>query len=317
MSTLPALFVSREAERLGSARALRRQFEAGRFARVIPGVYMDRAEWTALDQDARYRTRVRASALRSKPAAQFSHDSAAAMYRLPSIGPWPETVHELTAHSAGGTSRRGIRRHTLRLDPASTTIEGVAVTSLLRTLIDVACTEPFVRSVAMIDQALRPARRGEPRWELGLPLLTKPQLVTVMDDLAPYRGLTAARHAVGFADGRSGSPAESFGRVQFYALGLEPPELQVEFFDEQGSIGYADFYWRELDLIVEVDGRSKYGPNRHFQRDISLDELVWQEKRREDRLRRVVKSFGRLDWGAIADRHTLATHVAHYGLRPK
>ena len=36
------------------------------------------------------------------------------LYRLPSIGSWPQQVHELTARSAVGTSRRGIRRHGAR-----------------------------------------------------------------------------------------------------------------------------------------------------------------------------------------------------------
>jgi hypothetical protein len=105
--------------------------------------------------------------------------------------------------------------------------------------------------------------------------------------------------------------------VQFHALKLPPPELQVPFFDDDGLIGYADFYWRELDLIGEVDGRSKYGPNRHFQRSITPEELVWQEKRREDRLRRVVTSFVRLDWQTIADRRALASRLSQYGLIAK
>jgi len=315
MSTLPALIVSSEAELLGSDRLLRKQFAAGMFARVAPGVYMDRAEWTRLDADGRYRALVRAAALRSRPGAQFSHDSAAALFRLPSIGPWPARVHELVAPAAGGTSRRGILRHGLGIDPHGTEVDGVAVSSLARTLVDVACTSPFVRAVAMIDQALRPEREGEPRWGLGIPLLTTGELSDVMDDLGPYRGLVSARRAVAFADGGAGSPAESFGRVQFHALRLPPPELQVPFSDDRGLIGYADFYWRELDLVVEVDGKAKYGQNRHFQKGVATDELLWREKQREDRLRRVVRSFDRIDWDTIADRRALAARLSQHGLR--
>ena len=315
MSNLPALVLSREADRLGSARLLRQQYADGKFVRVASGVYMEREEWAMLDADERYRALVRAAALRSAPGSQFSHDSAAAMFRLPSIGPWPARVHELVGPAAGGTSRRGILRHGLGTDPRATEVDGVTVTSLERTLIDVACTTPLVRAVAMIDQALRPAREGEPRWALGFPLVDKPALDTLMDTLEPYRGLVSARRAVDFANGGAGSPAESFGRVQFHALKLPPPELQVPFFDDNGLIGYADFYWRQLDLIGEVDGRSKYGGHRHFQRDISVEQLVWQEKQREDRLRRVVKSFVRLDWDTIADRRALAMRMAAQGLR--
>ncbi|WP_188509212.1 hypothetical protein [Conyzicola nivalis] len=317
MSKLPVLFLSREAEQLGSARLLRQQCAAGIFTRVAPGVYVDRAEWTGLNDDDRYRVRVRAAASRSAPGSQFSHDSAAAMLRLPSIGAWPARVHELVAPAAGGTSRRGILRHGLGLDPRATEIDGVCVTSIERTVIDVACTTTFVRSVAMIDQALRPEREGEPRWNLGIPLATKPGLLTLIDELDPYRGLVSARRAVEFADGGAGSPAESLGRVQFHALRLPPPELQVPFFDDRGLIGYADFYWREFDLIGEVDGRSKYGPQRHFQRGIPLEELLWQEKQREDRLRAAVRAFVRLDWAALNDRSGLASRMSQHGLRRK
>ena len=317
MPNLPALVLSREAERLGSARLLRQQYASGKFVRVAVGVYMDRDEWVSLGPDDRYRALVRAAALRSVPGSQFSHDSAAAMLRLPSIGPWSAQVHELVAPAPGGTSRRGILRHGLGVDPNPMEIDGVVVSSLERTLVDIACTAPFVRAIAMIDHALRPEREGEPRWSLGIPLVGKTALQTQIDTLEPYRGLVSARRAVDFADGGAGSPAESFARVQFHALKLPPPELQVPFFDDVGLIGYADFYWRQLDLVGEVDGRSKYGADRHFQRDVPVEHLVWREKHREDRMRRVAKSFVRLDWETIADRLALAQRMAAHGLRAR
>lgn len=141
--------------------------------RVATGVYIDSAEWNALDRDARYRTRVRSAALRSSHGTQFSHDSAAALYRLPSIGSWPQQVHELTVRSAGGTSRRGIRRHGLGLDDDPRLIGEVSVTSLARTIVDLSCTTSFVRAVAMADVALREPRVGEIRNELGVPAVSK------------------------------------------------------------------------------------------------------------------------------------------------
>jgi hypothetical protein len=146
--------------------------------------------------------------------------------------------------------------------------------------------------------------------------VTKADLRAEMDALAPYRGLVRAAGPIDFADGLSGSPAESFGRVQFHALGLPAPELQVEFSDERGSIGFADFYWRELDLdlVVEVDGRSKYGAGRRYQTGMSIEQIVLAEKDREDRMRRVVTSFARLDWAQLQNRHSLAARLRSYGL---
>jgi hypothetical protein len=315
MTSSPTIFLSREALRLGSERELRRRHSAGNYHRVATGVYMDRDEWDALGTDDRYRVRVRAAALRSAPCAQFSHDSAAALHRLPSNGPWPATVHELVERGPGGTSRRDIRRHGLGRDPAPVTIDGVTVTSLARTLVDIAASAPLMRSVPMLDDGLRQPREGDLRWALGQPVPTKPELLRLLESLQPYPAPTRALHAVEFADALSGSVAESIARLQFHALGLPAPELQVQFFDELGSIGFVDFYWRELDLIIEVDGRSKYGDARRYQRGLSGEQILWNEKRREDRLRRVATAFGRLDWETVNDRRRLAAHVAPFGLR--
>jgi hypothetical protein len=120
-----------------------------------------------------------------------------------------------------------------------------------------------------------------------------------------------------FASALAASPGESFARVQFLALGYPEPELQVEFFDELGFAGEVDFYFRELDLIVEFDGRSKYGPDREFQQDLSLEQMLLKEKDREDRLRRLVRSFARINWTLVADRRALANHLRPHGLIEK
>lgn len=281
--------------------------DRGALVRIATGVFVPVAEWKGLNADAQYRVRVEAASLISGPESQFSHDSAAAMWRLPSIGPWSSDVHELTPRAPGGTSRVGIRRHGIGLDPNPAIVDGVTITSLVRTLIDVSCVGPFVRAVAMVDSGLH-----DDEDELGTP--TKLQLLTAMDGLEPYRGLTRARKVIDFASPLSGSPGESFSRVQFLALGYPAPEQQVEFFDEHGSIGFVDFFWRELGLICEFDGRSKYGKMRRFQRDMTLEQILMSEKEREDRLRRVSRSFVRLDWAKVSDRRRLAAYLRPHGL---
>jgi len=169
----------------------------------------------------------------------------------------------------------------------------------------------------MADAALQEPRIGEIRNELGVPAVRKHQLLQALGSLLPYPGSARARLAIDFADGCSGSPAESFCRVQFHALGLPAPELQVEISDEFGSIGFADFYWRHLGLVCEYDGRSKYGAFRQFQRNISAEQVLWQEKVREDRMRRVVKGFARLTSETVRDRHALADYLRTYGLVPR
>lgn len=311
MPETASLFLASEAASLGSDRALRRLNERGATVRLATGVYVATADWTNMDADAQYRTRVRAASLSSRPGAQFSHDSAAALWQLPSIGPWPVVAHELTERQAGGTSRVGIRRHARGLDPASLELDGVTVTSLPRTVVDMACTTSFVRAVAMADAAL-----GNPHGSLARGSTTIENLRAVLESLRPYRGLVKASTVVDFATPFSGSPGESFARVQFRALRLPAPELQVPFFDERGYIGTADFYWPALGLIGEFDGKSKYGPRRRFQRGLTSTQLFHEEKGREDRLRRVSSSFARIDWALAQDRARLAAHLRVHGLYP-
>ncbi|TBN57774.1 hypothetical protein EYE40_10445 [Glaciihabitans arcticus] len=139
-------------------------------------------------------------------------------------------------------------------------------------------------------------------------------ILTELDELLPYRGAVQARRAIEFSTALSGSPGESLGRVQFHALRLPAPELQVEFFDELGSIGFVDFYWRDLGLIGEFDGVSKYGARRLFQTGLTLRDILMREKAREDRLRRVSRGFVRLGWKLVNDRQALAAELRRYGL---
>lgn len=297
----PLLFLSAEAERLGTARELRRRAYAGHLVRVRRGVYVDAAAWASLDGDERYLTLVRSAALVSAPDSQFSRESAAVLWGLPMIGSWPTVAHELVDPRPGGTSRVGIRRHALGLDPSAVTTCGVTHTSLSRTLVDVACALPFGSAVPMLDAGLR---MGAERTGLR----------EILDALLPYPGATRGRRALEFASPLSESPGESFTRVQCHALGLPPPQLQVPFSDARGLIGYADFYWPHLDLVVEFDGASKYSAHRLYQRTVTLEELVLAEKDREDRMRRVVKRFVRLRWPVVKDRRLLAQRLMEEGL---
>ena len=304
MTHVPPLFLTREAVRLGSDRQLRRRHADGSLTRLATGVYVETRLFAALTVDDQYRTKVRALALTSNPGIQFSHDSAAALWRLPSIGPWPRVAHEVVGVAAGGTSRVGIRRHAIGLDPAAVELDGLVMTSLARTVIDMASSTSFVRAVAMADHALRIA----------------PEELDLHNALAAreaVRGAVRATSVIDFASPLSESPGESFARVQFLALGYPAPELQVEFFDDQGFAGEVDFYFPELDLIVEFDGQSKYGPHRHYQQELTLEQILLKEKDREDRLRRLVRSFARINWALTADRRALANHLRPHGLQER
>jgi len=312
----PEIYLSREAQRLGTDRELRRRAERGELKRLLPGAYVSSDEWLSMSEREQYITKVQAAARISSPDSQFSHDSAAALWGLPVLGRWPSRVHQLTERSTGGTSRVSIARHGLGVDPAPQLIDGVVVTSLTRTLIDLAASRQFAAGVVTVDAGLRTPEPGDTRHSLDVPTPSRDEMLSALEALMPYPCAARAKKVIRFSSPLSGSVAESLARVQFHALGIPAPELQVPFYDEEGLIGAVDFYWPELDLIGEVDGRVKYGANRRYRLDVSAESVLWEEKEREDRLRRVVASLMRLDWKKITNRAALRAYLASFGLHP-
>ncbi|MBE1515658.1 hypothetical protein [Nesterenkonia halotolerans] len=97
------------------------------------------------------------------------------------------------------------------------------------------------------------------------------------------RLLTRWRRALQFADPLSESAGESLSRVRIHELGFEQPVLQVSF--ELGStVARVDFYWPGCGVVGEFDGKVKYLRADELS-GVSVEEVVWREKLREDALR--------------------------------
>ncbi|NTV39176.1 MAG: hypothetical protein HGA51_04360 [Demequinaceae bacterium] len=66
-------------------------------------------------------------------------------------------------------------------------------------------------------------------------------------------------------------------------LGLAHPERQHEIWDGDGHVGRSDFWWAGSRVVGEFDGRVKYG--RADPAGRASEDVLWAEKRREDRIR--------------------------------
>ena len=66
----------------------------GEFVALFRGVYIRASLWNAMSWDPRYRARVKAASLDVPPDTVFSHSSAAALWRLPFVG--PGSVHSFS-----------------------------------------------------------------------------------------------------------------------------------------------------------------------------------------------------------------------------
>lgn len=313
---IPTIMLNRNALATGSSQLLRTLVRRGELVRIRSGAYVESGELEGATSRDRYRFLVHAAAASSRRPLLFSHDSAAVAWSLPSIGPWSRSVHVLAPRATGGRSHTDIRRHCLGDDTDTAIIDGIRVTSLARTLVDVACSSTFLRAVTMIDSGLRPPEKKDVRWQLGHAHTSTEELRAALQELLPYPGSARAIKAIEFGDGRSGSPLESLSRVQMLLLGVAAPELQVPFWDDEGFIGYADFYWPHLGLIGECDGKYKYAGEEHSPSGKSAEQVLWEEKRREDRMRAVARGFMRWDWDTAFSRPRFAARLRRHGLLP-
>ena len=172
------------------------------------------------------------------------------MYGLGLVGRGPESVTEITkapGDRGSYTGRLGVRVHIAAL-PADHVVSyrGVPLTSVPRTVVDLARVLPFAEGVAVADSALHAG------------LTSKSALAAVIADCPRWRGLQRARDVTGFSDARAESVLESLSRVVFHQAGLPLPDLQVWVGDDGEVIGRADFLWRRYNTIGEADGAFKY-----------------------------------------------------------
>jgi hypothetical protein len=128
-----------------------------------------------------------------------------------------------------------------------TVVDDIPVTSIARTLVDVARHRPVTAAVAAIDAALH----GR--------LVTMGELDDVMLRCWNWPRIRRAQRALRLVDARSESPLESVSRLVLSWLRLPTPDLQPVVLDESGrAVGRLDFYWDEFGVLGEADGRSKY-----------------------------------------------------------
>jgi len=217
------------------------------------------------------------------PNHVVSHLSAAAMYGLPIIGQWPDRAQVLALGSHGGTSKSGFIAHRTEVEPSTRVIDGVVVTSLERTLVDVATTSTLLVTTAVLDSALHQA------------LTTKELLGAELDSVSPRYGYHRAETAVEFADDRSASAGESLSRVRMHQLRFEAPELQIHVSTFRGEYD-ADFGWEGAKRFGEFDGFAKYARVEYLKGEAPAQAVV-REKAREDAIRaKTGRTFVRWGW---------------------
>jgi hypothetical protein len=245
---------------------LRSLTRSGDLVKVWPGVYATRraVEWADVSParaHALLAMAVRASVGRDSVA---SHQSAALIHGLDLFPAAPSTV-VLTrppTRRSGRPRKDGVFFHTAELPQSHVTRRlGVEVTSVPRTVVDLARLSSFMSAVVTADSALRAGGT------------TQEALSSVCAACAGWPGIRQARRAVDFSDPRAESVLESCARVVFEEHGIDPPELQATITgpDFRYSV---DFYWPQHGTIAEADGAAKYSDPQRAIRQLRRDQQL-------------------------------------------
>jgi hypothetical protein len=247
---------------------------------------------------------LRAALLCLKGPIAASHVTSATLHQIALLDPDFSLVH-ITREKAGSSrTESGVRHHDAALPPGQlTTVGGLLVTSAARTVVDLARTLSFEAGLVAAESALN---RG---------LVSPAELREIMSCCLDWPGARAAGRVVSFASCHSESPGESLSRIAFEAVRLPPPRQQVEIYDSRGFIARADFYWEEQRTVGEFDGRLKYAGD---------SAALYDEKRREDRLRDAGVEVFRFGWMEVQGRPQSIRHkalaafdrAARYGAHP-
>jgi hypothetical protein len=264
-------------------RSLRRDVDRGLLVKLRRGAYVLSETWNSRSARERHVLRIRTLEAVAERPVVLAGISAAAVWGMPIAGDWG---NEVTLHEpwrGGGRSEPGVRRTAAGFSSARVVeVGGFRATDLSRTALSVAREVGFADAVGSADWALwRNNELSVTKWDLA-------------DDLARWNPRTGHRHldrVVSFATDLSDSFGESRARVGIHLCGFAAPELQAEFRDVEGVMR-VDFYWVRVRVCCEFDGKLKY--TRGFVGAGDPSEVVWQEKKRQDRLNRCGVSVERI-----------------------
>jgi len=217
-----------------------------------------------------------------------SHQSAAVLHGLPLPGTPPSRVHATRDRRSGARTSRVLHLHAAALEPDEVVaVDGLLVTSLPRTLVDLARSLPFEQALVPADAALHTHR------------VTRAALDEALGRAAGRPGNASARQVLAFARPGATNPGETLSRLAIHRAGLPPPALQHPVRTAGGLfLGQVDFWWEEFATAGEFDGRLKYG--RLLRPGQNPGDVVFAEKVREDAIRADGREMVRWIWRELS-----------------
>lgn len=249
------------------------QVDLRRWRQPHPGVYYLNATKIT------WKGRVLAAVLAGGDTALASHRTAGVLWELEGFS---GRVVEITVPFVRGPVPDGVIVHRTRRYLPAAEVHGIPVTSVERTLLDLAES----LSDAVMEKATLSAIRKE--------LTTGDRLAATAVEQGGrgVRGTKRMRRILGIIDeGTTGSVAEVETAQLIRDAPIPSPVRQHRVRLPDGSNAYPDFAWPRLLKIIEVDGYETHGTPKGLSSDLirqnMLMDLGWEIRRFSvDRIRR-------------------------------
>lgn len=264
------VFTAADARRAGVGRnEVGPLLRSGEWWRLRHGVYTTGAVWREHETTGRTHVLACVAALRRLDGdVVVSHESAARLHRL--VLPTGATEEVQLTDPGRFRTGHGYTIHQAGLTDADVVlVDGVRVTSLARTLIDVARHWDVVDAVVAMDDTLADGR------------VTHDELTAAVLRHTHWPGIGRASRAVRLARVGAHSPHETRSRLALVGAGLPEPLLQAAVFVGTRLVAVLDWLWVDHGVFGEADGKGKI-LEPWFGRTPA--EAVWREKRRHDEL---------------------------------
>ncbi len=283
--------------------------------RLRPGVYVPSADWDRASPEARAVGRARALTLTAATSPVISHETAAAVHGLPLYRADRHRAHVIAPHSRPGRAGGVIRHRGELADDDVVEMHGLHVTSLARTVSDVARTATFEQAVTVADAALRQQFLGA-RGEYDVDGAERFRQAALEIARRSAHGVTRARRVLDFADGRAQLPGESISRIRLYEIGFRDIRLQVPVPGPGHRLYFVDFGLEDVEAFGEFDGSLKY-VDGHLLDGRTSSQVLDEEKQREDWIRGTTqRRYARWGWPHITTAADLRLRLDAFGIRP-
>jgi hypothetical protein len=243
----------------------KRLCRSGRWKRLWRGVYLVDADRFGSPSP---RAMTRAALLSAGPHAVAVLDTAAAIH---GIGGFPTRTGQVHVSLPGGHARpkrivdSGLVLHQLTIQREQVmTVDGVRVTTPVRTVADSILRLDRYSAVSVMDSALN---RG---------LVSDPEFATLPRLIAGRRGAEMARLWVREADARAESPLETRVRLRCVDGGVPPDTLQHRVYGpDERLLAISDLAWLAARVLGEADGAEVHDqPEAVFRDRWRQNELV-------------------------------------------